>query len=121
MDIIVLANIRALIPEFQEEEEEERLLDEYENLPILHFDSRQSLQENDVDVAKKAIQDFIWNTFGKTVLKNNFYLNLYVPPGTPESPHGQPRRVIDSPFIEVLHSFPFPFSTNTLRMEAKLS
>ena len=120
LDITVVANIRALIPDI--EEDEQHLYDEYENLPILHFDSCLSLQENNVDRAKKAIQDFIWNTFGKKIFKNGFYMNLLVPPGTPEIPHGIPHRVsFDSPMIELLRSFQLPYKTTTLRMEAKPS
>ena len=75
-----------------------------------------------MDRAKKAIQDFIWNTFGKKIFKNDFYMNLLVPPGTPEIPHGVPHRAsFDSPMIELLHSFQLPYDTTTLRMEAKPS
>ena len=79
LDITVVANIRALIPNI--EEDGQHLYDEYEKLPILHFDSRQSISEHTGDSTKKAIQDFIWNTFGVKVYKNDFFLNLMVPPG----------------------------------------
>ena len=112
LDVTIMANIRDLIP--NTEEDEQHLYDEYENLPILHFDSRQ------VDEAKRAIQEFIWNTFAIRVFKNDVHMIFCVPPGTVEQPHGVPHRVsFDSPFIEVFHSFQLPMSCNTLRMEAK--
>ena len=53
LDVTVVANIRALIPNIEEDEQHLYI---YENLPILHFDSRQSLMEYTVDAAKKAIR-----------------------------------------------------------------
>lgn len=72
--VTIFADIGSLVPE--------EVLWPFVHLPVLHLGSREELSYTMVGSAKQAIQDYVWHSFGKVVYKNDFYLNVFIPPIT---------------------------------------